>query len=370
MPLRHVRVDATSPYERGRQRGVQVRDSIHRTWPVYQQLFAVSARDAGSAPPDVRGAAAASFDSLRRWSPDLAREIEGVADGAGVAVDVVMALNARTEILAQARGNGATECSTLVEMAGPSGSALAAQTWDWHDELAGGWHVQTVRGDEQSFVGLTEFAMLAKIGVNAAGVGVCFNLLRHGSDAAVPYGAVSSACDAVVPVHLVARAVLGSATTVAEAIDLMRSAPVHASTVVTVVTSGDAACVEMSPAGVGVVAPSDGWLVHTNHFLDPVLARGERVTDDVTTTFERADLLRSRVKGVSSPLDGEALVALLCAHDDDGVPVCRHAEPDAPTGYRTATLATVAVDPVARSVAISVGGPCRRTDITTLTAAP
>lgn len=370
-PLRHVVVDSADPFERGRQRGMQVAGDIRRTWPIYRQLFAISAHDAGRAPVDVRGVAKACLQAVTTWSPELARELAGVAAGAGVDVETVMALNARTEVFAHTRGAALTECSTVVQMSGAGGTALGAQTWDWHEELCDGWHVQTVRGDEHAFVGLAEFGMLAKIGVNDAGVGVAFNLLRHASDAHGRSGEhddLLENCGGGVPVHLVAREVLARASTLAEAVDVICSAPVLASTVITVMTAEQAACLEISPDGVGVVDPSDCWLVHTNHFLDPHLAEGERVTQDVTTTFEREDLLRARVKGVANTLDIESLAALLCAHDEDGVPVCRHPDVDAPMGYRAATLATVGIDPDRREATISAGGPCRRTDVTTLRA--
>lgn len=367
-PRRHVEVDSTDPFERGRQRGTQVADGLARSWPVYQSLFDVTARQSGCDPVDVTAVAHACLDALSAWSPELERELEGVAAGAGVSLTTVMALNARTEILAKAGGSTATECSTLVQMSGAGGSSVAAQTWDWHDELSDGWHLQTVRGDAWAFVGLTEFAMLAKIGVNSAGLGIAFNLLRHEGDVHGLLPDDASRAHGGVPVHLLARAVLGAASTVSEAIAMVRSAPVVASTVFTLVTSDEAMCVEMCPAGVGVVEPSDGWLVHTNHFLDPQLAGGEAVTQVATTTFEREDLLRSRVKAVAWPLDAEHLVGLLCAHDEDGVQVCRHPDAGVGLGYRTATLATVALDVERRQALVSAGGPCRRTDIMTLTA--
>lgn len=358
--LIHVSVDSADAFERGRQRGKQVANQLHRTWPVYERLFAITAREAGQPPVDVRAVAAACLDCTAAWAPDLVRELEGVAAGAGADLATIMALNARTEIFAQARGGGPTECSTVVELVGTEGTSLAAQTWDWHEELSGGWHVQSVRGTEHSFVGLAEFGMLAKIGVNDSGLAVLFNLLRH----------VSDTCDAAggVPVHLLAHEVLARCSSVAEAVELVDSVPVLASTVVTVVTAAEAACLELSPDGVGVVHPAHGWLVHTNHFLSPDLALGERVTEDVTTTFERESLLRSRVKGLDLPIDAPAVVALLHAHDADGVAVCRHPDLDAPTGYRTATLATVGIDPARRAASISAGGPCRRTDVIELTA--
>ena len=375
----HVVVDSADPFERGRQRGAQVRDALTWTWPLYKRLFELTAHDAGRPYVDVGAVATSCREAVADWSPDVLRELDGVAAGAGLDAGTVMALNARTEVFARARGDGPTECSTLVALHGRAGTAVGAQTWDWHDELSHGWHVQTVRGNRHTFVGLAEFGMLAKIGVNDAGVGVLFNLLRHASDGGRPLAASHDAAapdvpigragaDGAVPVHLVAHEVLARASTLDEAVSIARSAPVIGSTVLTVLTADGALSVELSPAGAGCISPAEGWLVHTNHFLDPLLASGERVAQDITTTFERAALLRVRARQAQLPIDVESLVALLDAHEGDGAAVCRHPPPDASTGYRTATLATVGIDPARRTARVSAHGPCRRAEIVELTA--
>lgn len=369
----HVQIDAPDPFERGVQRGRFAAHRLQCTWPIYRQLIDVTADIYGGPRIDVSAVAEASLDSLTTWSPALLRELEGVAQGSGLELLTVMSINARTEALALAR-DGTTECSTVVQLRGRSGTSVSAQTWDWHYDLVDGWHVQTVRGNEHAFVGLTEYGMLAKIGMNDAGLGLHLNLLRHASDGRTSQSEASYGDPAApiggVPVHLVAREILGRASTVAEAADLAASAPLTASTVLTVVTEDDAVCLEMCPDGVAVLRPQSGWLVHANHFLDPVLAEGERVMFDLTTTLERQELLSARSKAVDEPLDAEGLARLLAAHDEDGVAVCRHVDRQAPMGYRTATLATVALDPAARSAAVSAGGPGERRDVVTLTATP
>ncbi|MFH8839047.1 C45 family autoproteolytic acyltransferase/hydolase [Streptomyces sp. NPDC017868] len=112
-------------------------------------------------------------------------------------------------------------------------------------------------------------------GRNDAGLGPHFDIPRHRSD--IPAGGM--------PVHAVPRRVLEEATTVAEAHDIIASAKVSASTALTVATYRDgraaAASPEMSPAGVAVVRPGgDGWVVHTNHFLDAGPADGDTGTPE------------------------------------------------------------------------------------------
>ena len=94
-------------------------------------------------------------------------ELEAIARGANVDAHALMAVNARTEILA---GHGPTECSVV------GAGGLLAQNWDWHPESA--TVIQIVEHDEGWFVTLTEAGILAKIGLNDAGLGVCLNLLR------------------------------------------------------------------------------------------------------------------------------------------------------------------------------------------------
>ncbi|MFJ5078287.1 C45 family autoproteolytic acyltransferase/hydrolase [Streptomyces sp. NPDC088553] len=387
-----LRITGDTPRRRGEDRGRQARAGITRAWRVYEELFATVA--AGNARTlDVPALALRTVRATRAWAPELVAEMEGVAEGAGMPFWTIAALNARTEILAEAGAPRTGECSTLVRT-GPR--TTGGQCWDWHQELADAWHLQTVTGDTQGFAGITEHGILAKIGVNEAGVGVLFNILGHTDDAATG-----------VPVHLVARQVLGAAASFAEAVGMLTGAPVSASTVITVVTADRAASVELAPAGSAVVAPDDrGWLVRTNHFLAPALAAGELRGRREAETYDRHRLLTERVlthdggpgtdasavsdaetygreasgsevSGPAAPdaatpgpdashgvapgpsaLGPDALVRLLAAHRDDGAEVCCHAPAEGRLGGRWATLATVAVDPAERSLRVHGGGPC------------
>ncbi|WP_055599892.1 C45 family autoproteolytic acyltransferase/hydolase [Streptomyces aureus] len=349
-----LRITGDTPRRRGEDRGRQARAGITRAWQVYEELFATVA--GGNARTlDVPALALRTVRATRAWAPELVAEMEGVAEGAGMPFWTIAALNARTEILAEAGAPRAGECSTLVR-GGPG--TTGGQCWDWHRELADAWHLQTVTGDAQAFAGITEHGILAKIGVNEAGVGVLFNILGHADDAATG-----------VPVHLVARQVLGTAGSFAEAVGVLTGAPVSASTVITVVTADRAASVELAPAGSAVVAPDDrGWLVRTNHFLAPALAAGESRGRREPETYDRHRLLAERVlthdgwRGTEASggpaLGPDALVRLLTAHRDDGAEVCCHAPAEGRLGSRWATLATVAVDPAERCLRVHDGGPC------------
>jgi isopenicillin-N N-acyltransferase like protein len=183
----------------------------------------------------------------------------------------------------------------------------------------------------------TEFGAPAKIGVNDAGLGLHFNILNHAADS-----------DAGgVPVHAIARRVLEEATTIDEAIEVVSSAPVSASTVLTVATLHDdragAASLELSPAGVAVVRPGDdGWLLHTNHFLDPALATGDAVTPDAFSTerFVHAHAMRTGM----SALGAAERAAAFCGPQGAAAAVCVPRDESLPPERQWETLLTIALD--------------------------
>ena len=102
----------------------------------------------------------------------------------------------------------------------------------------------------------------------------------------------------------------------------------------------------------------DGWLVHTNHFLDAELARGELRGRREPETYDRLRLLSARVAGRTGIDGADDLAALLTAHPQDGAEVCCHAPVEGRLGNRWATLATIMVDPAARELHLHSGGPC------------
>ncbi|HEV2887180.1 MAG TPA: C45 family peptidase, partial [Jatrophihabitans sp.] len=285
------------------------------------------------------------------WAPDLAAELDCYAEASGLPPWRIHAVNARTELLAAAGAASRGECSAV---AGTNSAAvpIGAQTWDWHRELAGGWAVLEYPQASRPFVTLTEAGLLAKIGINGAGVGVLFNILSHRSDTG----------DGGVPVHAVARRILDSAGDVETAASILRSAPLSASSCFTLLDATRVACLEASPAGVAELPPAR-WSVHTNHFQDPVLAAGALPTDPESDSLPRHAVLTSRSAGELSP-DGaegaEELADLLCAHEADGAGVCCHAPATAPLGTGWQTLATIALEPAGRRMSVLAGGPCGR----------
>jgi isopenicillin-N N-acyltransferase like protein len=336
------------PHERGREFGERFRDRVTETVASYRRLFERRAEG----PFDVDLWSERAWDAIRRLAPGHADEIAGIASGAGLAAEQVASINARTEILVAANPSGLSECSTVVSLP-PGRPPVAVQTWDWYDAMSDGWLTWTIPHPDGRVVRtVTEFGMLAKIGVNDAGVGVMLNMLHHANDAEAAAGERIGH-----PVHLLSRSILDEATSTAEAVRLASQARTSASTSLTVVDEqGDAVSIELFPGGPGLLEPVDGVLVRTNHFVSEAGRDGCLAsTIGVSTELRRDHLVEAFAQ--TPPSTSDDVVAAMRHHLPDGG-VCRHPLTDTDPVLWHRTLATVAIDVARRSLDVHPDGPC------------
>lgn len=339
VPLHAVRIAGEDHRDRGRARGGALAAQVAQTARAYADLFG----ELGIDEVAQREAARASLEALRGWDPEQHEEILGVAEGAQLGVLDVARTVARTEILTLA-ATAPGECSTVVHQA--PGASVSAQTWDWYDRFRGCWHPHRVEPlpGEQAHAGFVEYGMPGKIGLNAAGVGVHLNILKHREDA--PGG---------VPVHSVLARVLARATSVEDAVDIVRSAPTSSSSVLTLTSVDRVAMVEVAPGSISVL-DGPGWRVHTNHFLAHDRQEGALLLDPTSTTHDRMAFLDERCAGRPAPRCAEDLVPLLCSPLEEGT-VALLPDETLPASERVATLVTVRTDPARRRISLSPGVP-------------
>lgn len=338
-----------SAFERGRIHGERARARVERSLANYRALFS----HCGIGWSDAQVIGARFRDPIGELDVQLLEEIEGIAAGCGRAPNELLALNARTEILPpnfperanpawlkRMKGADFGECTAIAVLPSRSatGGALLAQNWDWLGSQREALVILRSSGEGGSFVTLTEAGMLAKIGMNGHGLGVCLNILRTPSDG-LRRG---------VPVHALLRQLLGCAS-VAEAERLvMRLSYGASSNIVCVDAAGQAASFELSPAGVGVVRAEDGALCHTNHFLD-LAAVGEVVAPPASFSSEPR-LARARQLVGERPKHGvEELKQMLRDESDGLLSICRKPDPSMPEFARIESVASTVME-LARGV--------------------
>lgn len=353
---------AGTAWERGRQHGSQARSRVERSIANYAALFEACGIGWGGA----RRLSAAYADVIRDLAPALHEEIRGIAAGAGREVDEILALNARTEILPPtfperpsdawlaARLGGKAdfgECTALAiaPEASATGGTLLAQNWDWLGGQRDALVVLRERlEDGSSIITLTEAGMLAKIGFNDAGFGVCLNILRSEDDGSAPG----------VPVHVLLRALL-ECRDVAAAITRVSTLRFGASSnILCADAAGNRAALELSPGGAHVLHGQEAAFCHTNHFLAPGARNARQLPPSLSSVprLERITALTGRHAGRFALED---LQRMLRDEADGFLSINRHPDPALPDFARVETVASVIMDLEARVMHVAPDVPSK-----------
>jgi isopenicillin-N N-acyltransferase-like protein len=353
--------------ERGQQHGREARARIEQSIATYARLFAYC----GITWQRAQRLGAGYRDVIGDLDPALLAEIEGIASGAGLQVNEILALNARTEILppsypgephpdrskiaAANEQSGVPdwgECTSVAVKPAQSttGTTLLAQNWDWLGAQRAALVLLRVHSaDGASCLTLTEAGMLAKIGLNNRGLGVCLNILRSSDDGS----------HAGVPVHVLLRALL-ERDSVADAVAFASTLSFGASSnVLCADASGDTAALEFSPRGMEVLRGADAALCHTNHFLAPAGARHQAALAPSLSTLprlERITALTHAHKGKFSPAD---LQRMLRDESDGYLSICRRPDPSFTPEICIETVASVVMDLGERVMHIAPDVPSR-----------
>lgn len=118
------RIDlAGTPQEIGQQHGRQLAKEIRGQIEVYEAMFKLTSKMDWAAVKEVSKEYAAT---IQRLTPDVYTEMLGIAEGAGLDILDIVALNSRSEI---ALGLFSDGCSSLGWQR--ENEVLLAQNWDW-----------------------------------------------------------------------------------------------------------------------------------------------------------------------------------------------------------------------------------------------
>jgi isopenicillin-N N-acyltransferase like protein len=192
--------------------------------------------------------------AIEATNPDLIVEMQGVADGAGVSLNEIVMLNARTELLATVP---LRECTSIAALPpATSGDVWLAQNWDWlHITHSSICILKISQPNKPKIMMVVEAGQIGKMGMNDAGLGLCLNWLQ------ADHQRVG------VPVLLLCREILNSAhlDTAINAIYLAKRA--SAANFLIAYKEPFAIDLETTPNDVDFLEPSGGILIHTNHFI-------------------------------------------------------------------------------------------------------
>ena len=190
--------------------------------------------------------------------PQYVDELRGIAEGANASFDDVVVLNAMEAVTMDALH--LTRCTSLAvnEERTADGHVLAAHNEDWLPEDEGDVLIISARPEkEPPFLAMTYGGLLPNVGINAYGIAQLIDTV-YPSDPRIG-----------MPRLVVARAVLASRR-ISGAIGRMliphRAAGYNH---LLVHESGEMYSIEVSARNFEILYADDGYIVHTNHYLDP-----------------------------------------------------------------------------------------------------
>jgi isopenicillin-N N-acyltransferase-like protein len=338
-------------YEQGLQHGQKLKSRIAHNVQVYFERFESEAKLSRT---EVLARAVKYGEAIASQNPDYFAGIQGVAEGSGLDLHQLLALNVRYEILyyqlsANAMRDG---CTSFAVLPGTSanGHLLMGQNWDWIPHVQGAV-LHTVEPDGLEAISFTEAGIVGgKIGLNSTGLGLAVNGLHTTDD---DWSRLSK------PFHLRCYEIL-RAKDLVSAVQVVTGEERACSTNFLIAQAPDSvANIEAAPNQTRRLRCENGCVIHTNHFLDPdALGVIEPPREPWSSSYHRLDRLRA-LFAASRPLGVEDIQASLRDHQTYPHAVCCHEDLDLPPGERYRTVTSVVMDLQARELQLSDGPPCQ-----------
>jgi isopenicillin-N N-acyltransferase-like protein len=259
--------------------------------------------------------------------PQYVEELLGIAAGADVDFDDLAVLNAMEAVTADER-------------------VLVAHNEDWlPEDEPDVYVVHAMPQDEPPFLSMTYGGLLPNVGFNAAGIAQCCDSV-YPNDSRIG-----------VPRVFVSRAVL-STRRPAEAIRHML-APHRAAGYNHLLAheSGELYNVEVSARRFAILYAEDGYVVHTNHYLDPRMQAIENEPDELVGTrvryFRATRLLRQ-----NDAHTVKSLQSIQRDHVNFPNSICNHVMEDDVPLDREKTINALVIDLTSRTMHLAWGNPC------------
>jgi isopenicillin-N N-acyltransferase-like protein len=341
--------------ELGRQHGEAARALIGDSIAYYRESFRrITGREWG----DIKGNAARWVAPMDAYLPGISDEIRGIAEGAGVEFEEVLALNARGELSTHdpfAENDEGCSSYALLPPASGDGHVYCGQNWDWRCETSGTVVLLRIsQPGKPTIVMQTEAGQVGRHGASSAGIALNANGLgtRWGKGIGVPQ-------------PVIRRKVLESADMQSALSAVFDARPSLCSNLLITHRDGFAIDIETTPDRHGWMYPTDGLLVHTNHFIafvpEQVAATYRPFSVNSLWRLPRLTEGLRKAKGAAGSEGTRAAIAG-ALRDHFGYPdaVCKHGNERSVGTDRNQTIASSIVDLTTGEYRLAAGNPCER----------
>jgi isopenicillin-N N-acyltransferase-like protein len=331
------------PRERGRQHGELAGEQVTLSVERYMERFA---HYAGLSPDEARRRASEFAVPIREYDPALLEEIEGVAEGAGLRTEDLLAVNCRSEVMFGTAP--LMECTSfgLQPQVTANGHVYVGQNWDWAPSVKETLILLVVNQEPRpTVVLLDEAGMIGRMGLNSAGLGMVTNTL------------ISEQRRLGVPYNMILRGILNERTMADAVAAVVRPTRAISANYLIGHADGQVLDLETSPIHVDRLAPESGIVAHGNHFNGPRLSGRdlslERFPDSAYRDCRLLDGLSPHSPAITEEHMQEAL------QDAFGSPnaICRHPDEGAAPIDQLETVASLIVDVTEGRFLLAKGSP-------------
>ena len=336
--------------EVGRQHGETLREGVRQSLDLRMSRCVALSRSAGEEKNTdaIRALARECLKYVGEFSPGMLEEVQGIAEGAGVSPEEVLITSGYTDFkdtIGSGEVSSAAECTSC--WAGPEatvdGTAFVAQTWDMFAEAEDGviWLKLAVEGQPAVFT-LAYAGCLGMTGMNSRGVALGINNLN-------PTDARPG-----VPWTFINRAILAADTAEKAFAAVKRARLCSGHNYVIGDSSGAGFSVETTGRKLARIDPNGPTLAHSNHYLDPQLAKLEKPLDPQGSSPQRVRRMDEILRKGRGKINRAFLENALGDHDGQPRSIYQVS-----SGAKVRSCAALIMDTAKREVACVKGNPCK-----------
>ncbi len=342
------------PFECGRQHGSQARKQIRQNVDLYfdlwQQLW-------GAKRPQVLEQCQGFITAIGEYDADILEELEGIAKGADLSLEEIIALNTRYELsrvrssTSQSTSDGCTAMAALPQVT-KDGHTIMGQNWDFKPRFyETGIILEVEQEAKPNLIVHTEAGTICHKGMNSAGVGVCLNGLASNLDRFEPRTPILIMMRGILNANSfdqALKAVLGTRATVSANLLIAHR-------------DGEAVNLEIIPEDVDCLYPDNGIITHSNHFLGFTNRKDliDIVKSSSPDTLFRANRARQLLELDRGHIDVGSFQRVFKDHFSYPNSICRHVDVQRKEPQQGATLASAIIDMTEQTFYFTKGPPCQ-----------
>jgi len=328
IPIVHVK---GSHYEVGYQLGTQLKDNL------IQQVDRMKKDEDWE---KIKAEAELFLQYSKKYVPEYVTEVKGAADGAGLILEEVFAT--LCEEIGSWGYDYTVGCSDLIasNYVTEDGSVLVAHNND--TSVSSQDYVTIVHYEvegEPEIIGVGYGGLGMSVGFNSAGISLTGNQVN------------SNDMRVGVPRMLLVRKIL-AAKRIGEAIDaaILKHRASNYNQVITD-DNGEIYSIEGSATDYEPIYATDGYLVHTNHYVSDWMRRFEFNPNRITGSLVRYNRGIRLLKNNVGKINVEMLKGFLSDHVNYPVSICRHAK-------RVKTTFSIIINLNTQTMWLARGNPC------------